>query len=45
MMKFYEVIANAFANEVTDRNDLPDDLCRLWPFVNVKHQTTKQRVC
>jgi len=32
-MKFYEVITNAYANEVIVRNDLPDYLCISYPSV------------
>jgi hypothetical protein len=35
-MKFYEVITNAYANEVIARNDNPDYLYTFWPFVKVK---------
>jgi hypothetical protein len=31
-----EVITNAYANEISDRNDLPDYLCTLWPFMKWK---------
>jgi hypothetical protein len=35
-MKFYEVITNAYANEVTALNDILNYLCMLWPFLKVK---------
>jgi len=38
-MKVVEVITNDYANEIIARNDLPNYLCTLWPFVNVKLQT------
>jgi len=36
IMKCYEVITNAYANEVIAQSDLPDYLCTLWPFVKMK---------
>jgi len=36
ILKCYKVIANAYANEVIARNDLPDYLCTLCPFMKVK---------
>jgi len=35
-MKFYEVITNAYANEVIAWNKLADCLCTLWPFMKAR---------
>jgi hypothetical protein len=39
-MDFYELITNAYVNEVIAQNDLPAYLCTLWPLVKVKYQTS-----
>jgi len=33
---FYEIITNAYANEVIPRNGLPDCQRKSWPFLKVK---------
>jgi hypothetical protein len=35
-MKFYELITDAYANEVSAQNDLPNYLCILWASVTWK---------
>jgi len=37
-VKFFEVIINAYANELIARNDLPDHLYTLGSFMKVKKQ-------
>jgi len=39
-MTFYEVINIVYGNKVTVRNDLPDYLRSLWPFLKVAQQTS-----